>query len=32
MITFRVDDINHCSKEAATGDICDTEVVRIRRK
>lgn len=32
MITFRVDDINHCFKEVATGDICDTEVVRIRRK
>ena len=32
MITFRVDDIIPCIKEVATGDIYDTEVVRIHRK
>ena len=32
MITFKVDDIIPCIKEVSTGDIYDTEVVRIRRK
>jgi len=32
MITFKIDDIVPCLKEVATGDIYDTEVVRIRRK
>ncbi len=32
MICFIVDDIVPCLKELATGDIYDTEVVRIRRK
>ena len=32
MITFRIDDVIPCIKEVSTGDIYDTEVVRIRRK
>lgn len=32
MINFTVDDIVPCLKETATGDLYDTEVIRIRRK
>lgn len=32
MITFKIDEIVPCIKEVATGDIYDTEVIRIRRK
>lgn len=32
MIDFTVDAIVPCLKETATGDLYDTEVIRIRRK
>ena len=32
MITFEIDEIVPCIKDTETGDIYDTEVVRIRRK
>lgn len=32
MITFRIDEFTPCLKEVATGEIYDTEVVRIKRK
>lgn len=32
MINFTVDDIVPCLKDTATGDLYDTEVIRIRRK
>lgn len=32
MITFRVDEIVPCLKDVETGDLYDTEVIRIKRK
>ena len=32
MITFKIDELVPCLKELSTGDIYDTEVVRIKRK
>ena len=32
MITFKVDEVTPCLKEISTGDIYETEVVRIKRK
>lgn len=32
MITFRIDEFTPCLKEAETGEIYDTEVVRLKRK
>lgn len=32
MITFKIDELTPCLKEVATGEIYDTEVVRIKRK
>ena len=32
MITFKVDEIVPCLKDIETGDLLDTEVVRIGRK
>ena len=32
MITFRIDEFSPCLKEVSTGEIYDTEVVRIKRK
>ena len=32
MITFKIDEIVPCLKENETGDIYDTEVIRIKRK
>ncbi|MDO5441909.1 MAG: hypothetical protein Q4F55_05085 [Bacillota bacterium] len=32
MITFRIDEMIPCLKNVSTGEIFDTEVVRIRRK
>jgi hypothetical protein len=32
MITFKIDEITPCLKENATGEIYETEVVRIKRK
>ena len=32
MITFKVDELTPCLKDVETGDIIDTEVVRLRRK
>lgn len=32
MITFKVDEVTPCLKEVSTGDIYETEVVRIKRK
>lgn len=32
MITFKVDELTPCLKDVETGDIVDTEVVRLRRK
>lgn len=32
MITFKIDEFTPCLKEVATGEIYDTEVVRIKRK
>ena len=32
MITFKIDEIVPCLKELSTGDLYDTEVIRIRRK
>ena len=32
MITFQIDEFTPCLKEVATGEIYDTEVVRIKRK
>ena len=32
MIAFKIDEIVPCLKENETGDIYDTEVVRIKRK
>lgn len=32
MITFRIDEFTPCLKEVETGEIYDTEVVRLRRK
>ena len=32
MIIFKIDEFSPCLKEIATGEIYDTEVVRIRRK
>ena len=32
MITFQVDELVPCLKDTETGDIYDTEVIRIRRK
>lgn len=32
MITFKIDEFTPCLKEIETGEIYDTEVVRIKRK
>lgn len=32
MITFKIDELTPCLKDVMTGDILDTEVVRLRRK
>ena len=32
MITFRIDEFTPCLKEVETGEIYDTEVVRLKRK
>lgn len=32
MITFKVDELTPCLKDVQTGDIVDTEVVRLKRK
>ena len=32
MITFKIDEFTPCLKEVKTGEIYDTEVVRIKRK
>jgi hypothetical protein len=32
MITFKIDEITPCLKENATGEIYETEIVRVKRK
>lgn len=32
MITFKIDELTPCLKDTETGDLCETEVVRLKRK
>lgn len=32
MITVEIDELTPCLKDAQTGDIVETEIIRIRRK